>query len=164
VSHDRWFVNQLATRVVEISRTGIRDYHGTYEEYVHDCGDDHLDTDNVVLKTKRNEKKARGNGEGGSADHAVTAGRARTGTRTGEGRNDNARARQDRLARITAEIEEAESAITAIDDVCAAAGYFENTPGEQIKSTQAERARLQQNVERLLEEWERLEQESEAVV
>jgi ATPase subunit of ABC transporter with duplicated ATPase domains len=53
VSHDRWFVGQLATRVVEISREGIRDYHGSYEEYVHACGDDHLDADTVVLRARR---------------------------------------------------------------------------------------------------------------
>jgi ATPase subunit of ABC transporter with duplicated ATPase domains len=59
VSHDRWFVGQLATRIVEISPNGIRDYLGTYEEYVHACGDDHLDADTVVLKAKRAEKQAR---------------------------------------------------------------------------------------------------------
>ena len=59
VSHDRWFVSQLATRVLEISPAGIRDYHGTYEEYVHACGDDHLDADTVVLKAKREERSAR---------------------------------------------------------------------------------------------------------
>jgi ATPase subunit of ABC transporter with duplicated ATPase domains len=59
VSHDRWFVGQLATRIVEISPAGIRDYLGTYEEYVHACGDDHLDADTVVLKAKRAEKQAR---------------------------------------------------------------------------------------------------------
>ncbi|HEX6747320.1 MAG TPA: ATP-binding cassette domain-containing protein, partial [Longimicrobium sp.] len=59
VSHDRWFVSQLATRVVEISRAGIRDFLGTYEEYVHACGDDHLDADTVVLKAKREEKKGK---------------------------------------------------------------------------------------------------------
>jgi energy-coupling factor transporter ATP-binding protein EcfA2 len=174
VSHDRWFVNQLATRVVEISRTGIRDYHGTYEEYVHDCGDDHLDTDNVVLKTKRNDKKARaGSGERGGtgprASGALTAEKRAGNGRDGAGqgaavRRENERAREDRLARITGEIEAAESAIATIDRAFASAGYFENTPGEQVKSTQAERARLQEIVDRLLEEWERLEQESEAIV
>jgi ATPase subunit of ABC transporter with duplicated ATPase domains len=59
VSHDRWFVGQLATRVVEISRSGIRDYHGTYEEYVHACGDDHLDADAVVLKARKEDRTAR---------------------------------------------------------------------------------------------------------
>jgi hypothetical protein len=50
---------ELATRIVEISPSGIRDYLGTYEEYVHACGDDHLDADTVVLKAKRAEKQAR---------------------------------------------------------------------------------------------------------
>ena len=59
VSHDRWFVSQLATRVVEIGRGGIRDYHGTYQEYVHACGDDHLDADEVVLKARREEKQGK---------------------------------------------------------------------------------------------------------
>ena len=59
VSHDRWFVGQLATRVVEIRRDGIRDFLGTYQEYVHACGDDHLDADTVVLKAKREERKGK---------------------------------------------------------------------------------------------------------
>lgn len=36
VSHDREFVTSLATRIIEISATGIADYHGTYEEYLRD--------------------------------------------------------------------------------------------------------------------------------
>ncbi|CAA9305660.1 MAG: Bis-ABC ATPase YbiT [uncultured Gemmatimonadetes bacterium] len=63
VSHDRWFVNQLATRVVEISRNGIRDFLGTYEEYVHSCGDDHLDADAVVLKARKEDRKSKQKGE-----------------------------------------------------------------------------------------------------
>ena len=63
VSHDRWFVAQLATRVVEISRAGIRDFLGTYEEYVHSCGDDHLDADAVVLKARQEDRKGKQQGE-----------------------------------------------------------------------------------------------------
>jgi ATPase subunit of ABC transporter with duplicated ATPase domains len=59
VSHDRWFVGQLATRIVEIRPDGIRDYRGSYEEYVHACGDDHLDADTVVLKAKREDQAAK---------------------------------------------------------------------------------------------------------
>ena len=56
VSHDRWFVSQLATRVVEVRPNEIIDYQGSYEEYVHYCGDDHLDADRVVLKARREKK------------------------------------------------------------------------------------------------------------
>jgi ATPase subunit of ABC transporter with duplicated ATPase domains len=34
VSHDREFVSSLATRIIEISADGVRDYHGSYEDYL----------------------------------------------------------------------------------------------------------------------------------
>lgn len=34
VSHDRAFVSSIATRIIEITHDGIRDYPGTYEEYL----------------------------------------------------------------------------------------------------------------------------------
>ncbi|MEJ2207296.1 MAG: ABC-F family ATP-binding cassette domain-containing protein, partial [Gemmatimonadota bacterium] len=60
VSHDRWFVGELATRIVEIRSDGIKDYPGTYQEYVHALGDDHLDADQVILRAKREKKQGSG--------------------------------------------------------------------------------------------------------
>ena len=34
VSHDREFVSSLATRILEMTPTGIIDFKGTYEEYL----------------------------------------------------------------------------------------------------------------------------------
>jgi ATPase subunit of ABC transporter with duplicated ATPase domains len=34
VSHDREFVSSLATRIIEITPSGIVDFHGNYEEYL----------------------------------------------------------------------------------------------------------------------------------
>src|SRR5205814_929380 len=53
VSHDRWFVSQLATRIVELTPGQPRDFPGTYPEYLERCGDDHLDADTVALKARR---------------------------------------------------------------------------------------------------------------
>ncbi len=38
VSHDRWFVSQLANHILEISPRGINDFPGTYEEYLEQAG------------------------------------------------------------------------------------------------------------------------------
>ncbi|EXJ11916.1 ABC-F family ATPase [Nitrincola nitratireducens] len=38
VSHDREFVSSLATRIVEISATGITDFSGTYDDYLRSQG------------------------------------------------------------------------------------------------------------------------------
>jgi ATPase subunit of ABC transporter with duplicated ATPase domains len=59
VSHDRWFVGQLATRVLEIEPEGIEDFRGSYEEYVSRCGDDHLDMDAVLRRARRERREAR---------------------------------------------------------------------------------------------------------
>jgi ATPase subunit of ABC transporter with duplicated ATPase domains len=34
VSHDREFVSSLATRIIELTATGIVDFNGTYDEYL----------------------------------------------------------------------------------------------------------------------------------
>ena len=57
VSHDRWFVSELATRIIEITASGINDFPGTYEEYLERCGDDHLDADAVVAAARAARRK-----------------------------------------------------------------------------------------------------------
>ena len=39
VSHDRWFVSRLANRILEITHNGIRDFEGSYEDYLARRGD-----------------------------------------------------------------------------------------------------------------------------
>jgi ATPase subunit of ABC transporter with duplicated ATPase domains len=56
VSHDRAFVSALATRIVEVTETGFRDRPGTYKDYLASAGDDHLDVDAVVSKSKKNKR------------------------------------------------------------------------------------------------------------
>jgi ATPase subunit of ABC transporter with duplicated ATPase domains len=58
VSHDRWFVSQLATRVLEIRLDGLNDFDGNYDEYLSSCGDDHLDVDAVIRKKRREKSRA----------------------------------------------------------------------------------------------------------
>lgn len=60
VSHDRWFVEKVATRILEITPDGIQDFPGTYKEYLAQTqGQDHLDLDAVAEqeREKRREKK-----------------------------------------------------------------------------------------------------------
>ena len=38
VSHDRQFVSSLATRIIELGADGVRDHHGSYEDYLNSFG------------------------------------------------------------------------------------------------------------------------------
>ena len=145
VSHDRWFVGQLANRIVEIRPDGIQDYRGTYDEYVEFCGDDHLDVARVVLKAKREKsksgKKGRSRGEGRpkATDREV---------KDLIGRRD----------RITGEIEAAEERVAGIDQAFSAPGYFENTPPDDVRRLQDERDELQSALASLMSQWEEVEE------
>jgi ATPase subunit of ABC transporter with duplicated ATPase domains len=59
VSHDRWFVNTLATRVLEIGEGGLKDFRGRYGAFVGTGGSDHLNHDAVAKKAKAARKAER---------------------------------------------------------------------------------------------------------
>jgi ATPase subunit of ABC transporter with duplicated ATPase domains len=59
VSHDRWFVSRVATRIIEIHPDGVRDFRGTYDQYLKHCGTDHLDRAEVVARAKEAKRQRR---------------------------------------------------------------------------------------------------------
>jgi len=154
VSHDRWFVGQLATRVVEIRADGIRDYQGTYDEYVDQCGDDHLDADLVVLSAKQDRRKRSDNGKKKPAPAA----------RPSEDRAAQASVKvlSARREAITAEIEVAEARMAEIDRTLADVSLYQEARAGEFRALGRERATLTGTVERLMGEWESVERELEA--
>jgi ATPase subunit of ABC transporter with duplicated ATPase domains len=53
VSHDRHFVNQVATRVIAITKKGIKDFKGSYMEYLKYYQEDYLNVDFLAGKGKK---------------------------------------------------------------------------------------------------------------
>jgi energy-coupling factor transporter ATP-binding protein EcfA2 len=146
VSHDRWFVSQLATRVLEIRADGVRDYPGTYEEYVHACGDDHLDVDAVVLRAKQERKRA----------EPAPKGRPAAQPGGGDRKKELAKLRR-RLAEVTDRIQAAEARLAEIDALFCRPDYFATTPAAEMRVRRAEREGLEAEIAALMAEWERLE-------
>ena len=165
VSHDRWFVSRLATRIVEIKPEEVRDYHGTYEEYVHFCGDDHLDADRVILKakTEKRKKKERGTGKGTRTDGAADTKVERSNGRKAAPAVGVSKARKKQLLKrqevLTASIEEAEARMAEIDEVFCEPTYYERASPDEVKILEAERTSLQSDVAELTSEWESAEAE-----
>ena len=144
VSHDRWFVSRLATRVVEIKPEEVTDYPGTYEEYVHHSGDDHLDVDRVVLKARRKKRK-----KTKKADLSVV-----------DPVKEIRRIQSDR-DELTDRIASAEQRVDDIDETLAAPGFYEHAASEEIAVLGNERSELKEQIERALDQWATLESELE---
>lgn len=60
VSHNRFFVQNIANRILEITPEGLRDFRGTYDEYLKKFGEDYLDRDSNLKneKSRNKDKKA----------------------------------------------------------------------------------------------------------
>ncbi|MFP3938723.1 MAG: ABC-F family ATP-binding cassette domain-containing protein [Acidobacteriota bacterium] len=149
VSHDRWFVSELADRIVEISADGIQDYRGTYDEFIAASGDDHLDAEQVLLRVKREKKK-----------------KDRKGSSNGSGPDDKERQKrvkelQRRRDRLTEEVDRAEARVGAINETFCDPAYFERTPPKEVRKLEAEQQDLKDRIETLMGEWESVEGELE---
>lgn len=161
VSHDRWFVSRLATRIVEIRPGEVTDYLGTYEEYVHDSGDDHLDADTVVLKARREKRAAKAQRNEKAPSTNGTAARSRTRR---EGRLPaNRKLLEERREQIMSSIERAERRISQIDDAFCEPGYYDRTSPDEVTRLEEERTSLQREVGRLTASWDEVEEALDAL-
>ena len=153
VSHDRWLVSQLATRIIEITEDGIRDYQGTYEDYVHFCGDDHLDVDSVVLKARKEKRAAKANTKNNRR-------RKRAGKPTRSGQNAyKGQHLSERRDKLTAQIEDCETRLAEIDEKFSDPKFYEVTSREEIRRIESERSIQKSDVDKLLTEWEEIEKQ-----
>jgi ABC-type multidrug transport system ATPase subunit len=161
VSHDRWFVGALATRVVEIRKDGIQDFQGSYEEYVHYCGDDHLDVDTVVLKAQREKRTKKVGGASAPADGPTSDAEHALRSRDTRPRLSEHTKRRlvEKRDQITARIEEAEAALLTVDERFAAPDFYRATSAEETRKLQEERDRLGRRIDELMAEWEGVEGE-----
>jgi ATPase subunit of ABC transporter with duplicated ATPase domains len=146
VSHDRWFVSQLATRILEVTPEGPRDFPGTYAEYLARCGDDHLDADAVVSRARdlRARPAATAPGNGVSWEEQKRR----------RNRLSALPARRDKVLSAIAGAEKRKRAIAAL---YAEPDFFQRTAGDVAQSLHREDAELTAQIERWLAEWEEIE-------
>lgn len=131
VSHDRWFVSELATRILEITPQGVQNFLGTFEEYLDKCGDDHLDAKAVVKEKKNKEPKVRVD-------------------------NSEQKRIASRMARVTAEIERLETKQKEISARFCEPKFFEKTPVQEQKALQEAQRQISSELEKYFAEWEKL--------
>jgi ATPase subunit of ABC transporter with duplicated ATPase domains len=155
VSHDRAFVSALATRILEVTPQGFRDFPGTYDEYLERCGDDHLDADTVVLKAKKDKVATV------AATTATPSAKTETALSWDEQKKRANRLKQLPAKRdeVVAAIETAEARKALIQAKWCEPAFFEKTPKDEIAKLEEEEKALGPKIDALLAEWEALEAE-----
>jgi ATPase subunit of ABC transporter with duplicated ATPase domains len=147
VSHDRWFVSKLATRVLDVRSEGLFDFKGTFDEYLAQAGEDHLDAEAIRLRAQKDKRAEK-------ADAPTDL--------SGEER----KRRQNRLKslpqkrdQLLERIGALEERLRTIEAGYCEPGFFERTDSEAVAALRAEEADLKGSIERLTAEWERIEEE-----
>jgi len=170
VSHDRYFVDKLATKVIDIGRGEAVVYPGTYEEY-------------LWSKTHRTASPQEDSGVGSGFSTLRSGERAKPSTvaRTAAVKNQDptpkgevpsyedkkrqnaetrkarkeADARQRRIADLEARIAKAEAAIKDVEQIMSAAGFYENL--DAAKPILDRHQALMWEVGDLMNQWEALQ-------
>ena len=160
VSHDRWFVERLATRIVELAPDGVRDFDGDFRSYVAWRGEERLDAGDGRIAVRRED---------------AVEGRSERGRRGGRGRGGDAERREarelrrrlgellERRDRLVEELEAAEGRLEALRERFAEPGLYEAASREEIRELQREESEAAGRVEALVGEWEELERTLEAL-
>lgn len=129
VSHDRYFINKLATAIVELTPEGVNSYIGNYDDYAEKrC---------VSLESEKKEKPVKVN------DYKLKKERASM-----------LRKLKTRLSRLEDEIENAEEKAGLLqEELCT------NPPYEELLKVTEELDAVNKHKDALYEEWEQLSEE-----
>ncbi|MFN8586067.1 MAG: ABC-F family ATP-binding cassette domain-containing protein [Dehalococcoidia bacterium] len=140
VSHDRHFVSGVGTRVLALSRDGLEDFAGTYEEYLAKQGADFL-------------AGAQGAAEAARSSGPPTAVAAGDYAERKERRRNLALLKRS-VERLEHEAGELERAIADLETVFADPGYYQRTEREQLQADVERQEGLRQRLAATVAEWE----------
>ncbi len=149
VSHDRYFVDALATRVIELRRDGVTDFRGSFAEYLAAQHDDHLDGASVAARA-RLEKIAE------SVDGPSSSAQSWEEQKRRKNRQKELEKRRDQLL---ADIDRHEREKHALESRWTEDGFFERTGADEVRHQQTQVETLARTIQDLVARWEEVEGE-----
>jgi len=141
VSHYRHFVEKVADHILEMTSDGIRDFSGSYNEYLEKFGEDHLG------RTVSISSKTTSTGKLESQQKKLSFEERKYLQREISKLNKQA-------ARFELLVEETEKKISEIESKFGIEDFFQITSKEEVDRLQAEKGRLSQQLSGHLKQWE----------
>jgi ATPase subunit of ABC transporter with duplicated ATPase domains len=143
VSHNRYFVSRLANRIIEISYQGVKDFKGSYAEYLEKQSHDYLNTRLVLSQRYAHEVN--------SSKHTPAS---------------NAYAEQKRVksqkAQLKKKVDQAveachqlEKKIQEMESRMASDGFYQLTPREEQQRLVKQKAQLEETLAEVITLWEK---------
>ncbi|MGI5878255.1 MAG: ABC-F family ATP-binding cassette domain-containing protein [Christensenellales bacterium] len=139
ISHDRYFISRVATRMLELSEDGLADYPGSWEEYL------------------EQKSRTQAEPEPSCPSPAMTRTQAARAERRERRIREEARRRRAQLARVEDEIAAVEDEIAAVENALSQPLHI---PAGELAELGIRHGALEQRLAALLDEWEALSEET----
>lgn len=141
VSHNRYFVSRLAKRIIEISYQGVKDFKGSYPEYLEKQQNDYL-TSQLVLSQRYS--------------HETGPAKPSSGTSYTDHKRMKSQLAQMKKKAVQAEekCHQLEQKIQEIDQRMASDGFYQKTPREEQQILVAQKLQLEEQLMQAMEHWE----------
>lgn len=136
ISHDRYFLNKIADKIVVLSEDGITEYLGNYDYY--------LEKKKQLLEMDKGEEET------------VTKTKTQLKEEKKKEREERERKRRSRnkIKKLEEDIEQTEKKISGLDIMLCQEEIYSNP--EKSKEVNQEKAELESKLERLYTEWEKV--------
>jgi len=143
VSHDRHFVSSLATRILELKIDGAQIYNGSYDEYLGQLGEDHLDAKAILDRQKKSEAPSDKKKKKKDKDGPRKPGRQKI-TRE--------------LKQVTKRIETLEAKLEKYNQAWDDPAFFTTRSNLEVQESHEAQSAVKKELEGLMSQWEKLEQ------
>ena len=140
VSHYRHFVSKVATHILELTPHGVRDFSGSYQEYLEKFGDDYLSRDQPLSTTHRETKATPSTQELSNAERKKL--------------QSEISKLKKQSTRFETLIEEGEQKISAIEAKFGVENFYQQASPEEIQNLQTEKEKLSAQLSTHLSQWE----------
>ncbi|CAH0316188.1 MULTISPECIES: ATP-binding cassette domain-containing protein [Peribacillus] len=140
VSHDRYFINRIATKVIELSKDGNEEFLGDYDYYLE------KKQEQAEIQALEQQEQAK------TLDAAVE----KTNYKIDKEAKKAERQRKRRIEEIEAAMELLETEINEYNDLLCDPSVFQDH--EKVMEVQAKLDHAQESLDQLLEEWTELEE------
>lgn len=140
VSHNRYFVSRLANRIIEINYHGVKDFKGTYPEYLERQQNDFLSTDVALSQRYALENVSKQTSSSDYHDQKKL-------------KNQKAQMKK-KVLQAEEKCHEIEQKIRTIEDAMSADGFYQQASREAQQRLIDEKKRLEDALLQAMEEWE----------
>ncbi|MFL2743822.1 MAG: ribosomal protection-like ABC-F family protein [bacterium] len=150
VSHYRHFVSKVATHILELTPDGVRDFAGSYQEYLEKFGDDYLNREQPLSTTIAQTATPESVPQELSYDKRKKMQREISKLKK-------------QATRFESLVEETELKISAIEAKFSIEDFFQQTSADEVQKLQIEKSELNEQLSKNLRQWETSSQNLESL-